>query len=732
MRLRTIGLAAALSASLFQTSDAVVQPKGAEGPVVAATQAPRLHRTIAWSRDAQLAAVGLPGWTAIWDRDTDVPLRLWGPGLAAPGAMTDPAIAEAAARQFLATHLALLAPGARAADFVVVANQLGGAGDVRSVGFAQHAGGIRVLGGAIGVSFKADRLIMVSSTALPNVAISATPRPLDLPVIVASATRWLAAAGHTVRLRAAHPARVILPLVRPRGATGPAVTYRVAEQLVGRGGRRRRPVGRLGRRHRRQPDRAAQHDPLRLGQGPVRRPRPVPDRGARRQARPERDPPDRRRRRAVRGRRHRDLGRRGRACRAGLRGPFVEITNQAGSLVAETLALVDGADVVWSKATEEFNDAQLSAFVFASLAKAFARAHLNPTLGWLDRAAGGVRQRGLDVQRVLDRRRHPLLPAGHQQQRGRPDARTPARLADVVYHEFGHSLHANSIIEGVGQFDGALSEGMSDMLAAFITDDSGHGPRASSSATAPLRELDPAVDKRWPEDVTGEVHDDGEIIGGTLWDLRKALERQARPGGRRRADAGDLLRHPPARVGHPVELRRGAGRRRRRRRSRPTARRTSARSMPRSAPTASPIRGSPSASRRPRAMASRSRSRSARRPARRRAPARRSRPWSRAGRSAAATAAEAPLVAEGTSYLASTPDAADRDGGPVRGHGHADRRRQGDVPEQRRRSVLRVLRRRRRAGVVRWASRTARTTGCTAPRPRTGRVGGRPAARPRR
>ena len=83
MRIRTIGLAAALSAGLFQTSGAVVQPKGADAPLVAAGQAPRTHRTISWARPSQLASVGLPGWNAMWDRDTDVPVRLWGAGVIA-------------------------------------------------------------------------------------------------------------------------------------------------------------------------------------------------------------------------------------------------------------------------------------------------------------------------------------------------------------------------------------------------------------------------------------------------------------------------------------------------------------------------------------------------------------------------------------------------------------------------------------------------------------------------
>jgi cysteine-rich repeat protein len=98
-----------------------------------------------------------------------------------------------------------------------------------------------------------------------------------------------------------------------------------------------------------------------------------------------------------------------------------------------------------------------------------------------------------------------------------------ARLADVVYHEFGHSLHNHAIIEGVGSFDGAMSEGMSDVLSMLITNDPGMG-RGFFLSNAPMRNLDPAVDRRWPEDANGQVHNDGQIIGGTMYDLRRALE----------------------------------------------------------------------------------------------------------------------------------------------------------------------------------------------------------------
>jgi hypothetical protein len=525
MRLRTIALGAALSATLFSTSGAVVRPKGAEEPMVTPDRAPRKHRTIGWSRASQLVAAGLPGWTAMWDRDTDVPVRLWGPGVHAPGAVADAAVAEATAKQFLASHIALLAPGARVDDFVVVANQLGAEGDVRSIGFQQYVGGVRVVGGAIGFSFKRDRLISVGSTALPNVSVDTAPRSVDTTRASAAAIGWLGNDGHQVAVRSFAPERVILPVIRPRGNAGIDITYRLADQLsveattsAGRwdvwvDAKTFTPIARKstiffasGRVLFDVPDRAPTM---------TRSPKPAPlvthlvDNVSKLATADgvvtwDGDAP------ATVG--------------PGLRGPLVSITNRGGSLVTGTVALEDGGEVVWSRAESEFDDAQLSAFVFASTAKDYAKTHFNDQLAWLgDTLSVSVNENdtcnaystGDDIHFY----RASTGPSGPFS----PNCQNTGRLADVVYHEFGHSLHANSIIEGVGQFDGALSEGMSDMFAAFVTKDHGMG-RGFFLTDSPLRDLDPeGREKRWPEDTTGEVHDDGEIIAGTFWDLRKAL-----------------------------------------------------------------------------------------------------------------------------------------------------------------------------------------------------------------
>ena len=175
----------------------------------------------------------------------------------------------------------------------------------------------------------------------------------------------------------------------------------------------------------------------------------------------------------------------------------------------------DGETIVWNAAGNETVDAQLSAFVHTSIGKAYVRA-IDPGLTWLDQQ--------IDVTVNLD---------GSCNASSNGDdifflsgsgmCQNTALLADVVYHELGHSVHIQSIIDGVGSFDSALSEGIADYLASTIVDDSAMG-RGFFNTDEPLREIDPdGFEYIWPDDIAGDPHTTGLIIAGTLWDLRTAL-----------------------------------------------------------------------------------------------------------------------------------------------------------------------------------------------------------------
>lgn len=121
-----------------------------------------------------------------------------------------------------------------------------------------------------------------------------------------------------------------------------------------------------------------------------------------------------------------------------------------------------------------------------------------------------------------------------------------AEDADVVWHEYGHSildnqvpgygttLEADSIGEGFGdywagslgaQFSGGFQDAcIAEWDATFY----------SSTIPPCLRRLDGI--KHYPESVVGEVHDDGEMWSAALWQIRSAL-------GGTRADTVILQHH---------------------------------------------------------------------------------------------------------------------------------------------------------------------------------------------
>lgn len=92
------------------------------------------------------------------------------------------------------------------------------------------------------------------------------------------------------------------------------------------------------------------------------------------------------------------------------------------------------------------------------------------------------------------------------------------RLADVVYHEYGHHYHHSLVVTGIT--DGSIGEGSGDYLSATITGEAYMAPGFFKNG-AGIRDLEP--DRVYPDDLTGEVHADGLIWGGAMWDVRKSL-----------------------------------------------------------------------------------------------------------------------------------------------------------------------------------------------------------------
>ncbi|MFT4976399.1 MAG: hypothetical protein ACI8S6_002296 [Myxococcota bacterium] len=89
------------------------------------------------------------------------------------------------------------------------------------------------------------------------------------------------------------------------------------------------------------------------------------------------------------------------------------------------------------------------------------------------------------------------------------------QIADVVYHEVGHGIH--DYIRVAGTFAGDVSEGSADYISATILDDPVLAPNARLDGGY-IREIE--TDRVYPDDITGEVHNDGLIWASFLWNLR--------------------------------------------------------------------------------------------------------------------------------------------------------------------------------------------------------------------
>lgn len=506
------------------SAHAWVTPPDREPPVIAASSAtaPRGERQLVTAR-------GLPaGWQGTRDRETGVVAELWGAFVPAPGAVVDPVLGERAARAFLAAHLDLLAPGAKLEQLALVANQRDGA--LRTVGFRQTWQGVPVVGAQLAVVIGHDRVFAATSQALPTTAMPAVIPPRGAaPIPTARALGWLrAATGMDVATRALGE-RVLLPVVTPTGD----LAFRIADRievsaLAGHGpghwdvyiGLDGAPLQRASR--------------LRFAASTL-----TYDVGIRYPVGPRHDAPAAQATITADGQGV-TTGTDGgfawattvaAAVVPSLVGPVIQIVNQAGALATAALTAQPATPVRWSLAADEFGDAQLSAFIAASAGKVRAR-ELMPSLApWLDQPLAvyvneddvcNAYSTGDDI---------------HFFRRG-PACENTGRLADVVYHELGHSIHQHAIIPGVGAFNTGLSEGMSDLFAATIVEDPQLG-RGFAFDDQAVRDIDPfGIERTWPQDRSGDPHVTGLIISGALWDLRKALIAELGAGpGRTRTDA---------------------------------------------------------------------------------------------------------------------------------------------------------------------------------------------------
>lgn len=450
----------------------------------------------------------------MWTSATGVPSYLW--GFSVPVSRGADA-ARKTASSTLERHVALLAPGAAASDFTLAAEGVEASTGLGRVVFQQTWRGLPVLGAAVSMSFKNDRLFAIGSRAVPDVSATMPATFITAEVARASAQAWVA--EESARASAADVAG---PFVLPFDDHG-KLAFRVVMSVRVDAAQ---PVGRfdvfvdaatgeaLARRQllmfeTAQLELAAwERSPSfgeRLNYPADRVPLSLGGAQATGECSPEGD----------------FSFEEGEANgTATLKGSHVDVTNAAegGENASFAFEAEAGGSLLWSESTDEQRDAQVVAYVHGDIANAYARTFA-PELEFLDDPVTIFVNENDVCNAFSDGTEIHFFASGS-------GCENTARIADVVYHEYGHSLHCHTyqsnIINEYCIPDGALSEGTSDYFAATITGDHGMG-RGFFYDTSPLRDVDPEQDRVWPNDLVGEAHYDGEIIGGTLWDLRKAL-----------------------------------------------------------------------------------------------------------------------------------------------------------------------------------------------------------------
>ena len=466
---------------------------------------PAQHRR-AWSR--LVKAMGTAPH-AVWDHDTGVVRRIWGAGIEVPGAIAAPETAERVARDFLAAHLDLLSPGAVATDYVLVANHL--RSGMRTLGFEQRRGGLPVDGGQVSFRFKNDRLFMIASEALPHV-----PTPTRVAVsddaAAAAALAWIQRdTSKTARVTAIAAPRVY-PLIRAGHVDYATVIPVVVDSESPRGRwdvfvdvATGAPVARV--------------QTLKFGMGTVYYNAPVRGPSGTRQ-----DYPAYEARLLVNGQMVTttaagvvNWGNNNPAA-VTLRalGDQWDVNNDSGQDAQAMQNLNNGGSVTWNGANNAALDAQIATFVHANEVMNYARG-IDADNPFHNNQFDAIVNINDSCNAFYDGQAINFFSESQ-------DCNNTGRISDIVYHEFGHGVHEHAIIDGVGQFEGALSEGVSDYLCCTITDDPAMAVEFFLGDDQPLRHVDPPGDEAfWPDDVNGDTHITGLIIAGALWDLRKAL-----------------------------------------------------------------------------------------------------------------------------------------------------------------------------------------------------------------
>ncbi len=195
-------------------------------------------------------------------------------------------------------------------------------------------------------------------------------------------------------------------------------------------------------------------------------------------------------------------------------GPFFSVNDAGGGEASEsfTVAGTGGEQFLWSVADEAL--AEIDAFYHAHTVRE-RQLRVTPDLAFLASPFPINVNLGGSCNAYYDGGSINFLSAGG-------GCNNTARLADVVYHEYGHALHDR--LSGSGPFDAQIQEGVADYFAHTITGDPALGPQFFAGNANGIRNATEV--RNYPEGVQGpyaEVHQSGRIWAHAWWNLRNAF-----------------------------------------------------------------------------------------------------------------------------------------------------------------------------------------------------------------
>ena len=186
-------------------------------------------------------------------------------------------------------------------------------------------------------------------------------------------------------------------------------------------------------------------------------------------------------------------------------GADFDIYNSAGG---EASLSWTETDAVWTD--DDATQAEIDTYVFLTMVQNWASLYANDI---------GIVQDGMTGYVNIDSNCNAYYDGNVNFFQSGGGCNNTGRIKDVIFHEWGHGMHFYAA--GTSYVDGSVGEGISDVVSMLETNDNIMAPYFNTNGSG-IRDLGP--NRRYPDDVIGQVHTDGLIFGGSMWDWRKIAE----------------------------------------------------------------------------------------------------------------------------------------------------------------------------------------------------------------